>query len=58
MEEVSVVPEPKQDSYMGKHQKDFDVLMLHLAQNLKHASGEELIKGLELWVTMFNIRRS
>lgn len=58
MEGLNVAPEPKQESYMGKHQKDFDILMLQLAQNLKHASGEELIKGLELWVTMFNIRRS
>ena len=58
MEEVAVAQEPKQDSCMGKHQKNFDELMFHLARDLKHYSGPELVKGLELWVTMFNIRRS
>jgi len=58
MEEVSMAPEPTQESCMGKHQKNFDELMLHLARDLRQYSGPELVKGLELWVMMFNIRRS
>jgi hypothetical protein len=58
MEELNMAPEQNQDGYMSKHQKNFDELMLHLARDLKQYSGPDLVKGLELWVIMFNIRRS
>lgn len=50
--------EPNQESYLGRHLRSFDELMVHLAADLKQAHGDELHKGLELWLKMFEIRRS
>jgi hypothetical protein len=50
--------ETNQESYLGRHLRSFDELMVHLAADLKQAHGDELHKGLELWLKMFEIRRS
>lgn len=50
--------EPNQESYLGRHLRSFDELMVHLAADLKQAHGDELHKGLELWLKMFEILRS
>ena len=50
--------EPNQEGYLERHLRNFDELMVHLAAELKQAHGDELHKGLELWLKLFEIRRS
>ena len=50
--------ETKQEGYLERHLRNFDELMVHLAAELKQAHGDELHKGLELWLKLFEIRRS